>query len=117
MLRTQIFDILGGSYGIRLVGTSYANRGRVEIRHPSYGWGTICDDRFGLTDGHVICRQLGYNGATNAYHRAVYGRGTGTILLDELGCRGSESYIWDCPNEGWKDHDCGHHEDASVDCY
>ncbi|CAB4024182.1 deleted in malignant brain tumors 1, partial [Paramuricea clavata] len=105
------------SYGIRLVGTSDTNRGRVEIYHPSYGWGTVCDDYLQIADGNVICRQLGYSGASNAYHGAVYGQGTGTILLDDLGCNGYESYIWDCPNLGWTVHNCGHGEDASVDCY
>ena len=102
---------------IRLAETSSASRGRVEIYHPAYGWETMFDDGFGQPDGNVICRQLGYNGASSYYHNAHYGEGTGTILLDDLGCSGSESYIWDCPNSGWANHNCGHHEDLSVDFY
>ena len=117
MLRTRIFDILGGSYGIRLVGTSYAYKGRVEIHHPSYGWGTVCDDNFGIPDGNVVCRQLGYSGVAVVYYSPAFGEGTGTILLDDLGCKGRESYIWDCPNRGWASHNCGHNEDASVFCW
>ena len=113
----QIINTLGWSYGIRLVNTSDASRGRVEIYHPSYGWGTLCDDTFDTADGNVICRQLGYSAASSVYQAAHYGRGTGLILLDDTKCSGSESYIWDCPHLGWTKHNCGHHEDSSVDCY
>ncbi len=109
--------ILGSSYGIRLVNTGDASRGRVEIYHPSYGWGTVCDDAFDITDGSVICRQLGYSAASSVYQSAHYGQGTGLILLDDLKCSGSESFIWDCPHLGWTKHNCGHGEDSSVDCY
>ncbi|CAB4008842.1 deleted in malignant brain tumors 1 -like, partial [Paramuricea clavata] len=105
-----------GSYGIRLVGTSYASRGRVEIYHPSYGWGTVCDDGLDQPDGDVICRQLGYSGASAVYKHARYGQGTGEILLDSTGCSGSESFIWDCSHLGLKVSDCAHDEDSSVDC-
>ncbi len=109
--------ILGSSYGIRLVNTSDASRGRVEIYHPSHGWGTLCDDTFDIADGNVICRQLGYSAASAVYQAAHYGRGTGLILLDDTNCTGSESYIWDCKHDGWLKHNCVHHEDSSVDCY
>ena len=100
-----------------MASTSYANKGRVEIYNPSYGWGTVCDDALDLADGNVICRQLGYSGASSVYHGAHYGQGTGTILLDDTGCSGSESFIWDCSHLGWTNHNCGHGEDSSVDCY
>ena len=111
------YIVLGSSYGIRLVGTSDENRGRVEVYHPSYGWGTVCDDGLDTADGNVICRQLGYSGASAVYFNAHYGQGTGTILLDDTGCSGYESYIWDCSHRGWATHDCSHGEDTSVDCY
>ncbi|CAB4037347.1 deleted in malignant brain tumors 1, partial [Paramuricea clavata] len=64
----------------------------------------------------TIHRTLGYSGASKAYHGAVYGQGTGTILLDNTGCSGSESFIWDCSHLGWTKHNCHHYEDSSVDC-
>ena len=42
--------------------------------------------------------------------------GTGLILLDNLGCIGSESRLIDCPHSGLGIHDCGHYEDAGVRC-
>jgi deleted-in-malignant-brain-tumors protein 1 len=65
----------------------------------------------------VVCRQLGYSAASAVYEDAHYGEGTGKILLDETDCAGYESFIWDCPHDGWKSHDCDHSEDSSVDCY
>ena len=47
---------------------------------------------------------------------ALFGRGTGPILLDEVACTGSESSLFRCPNRGIGNHNCGHHEDASVIC-
>ena len=92
--------------------------GRVEIYHPSFGWGTVCDDNWDNTDSRVVCRQLGFRGANATRNEVYFGEGTGKILLDEVRCTtGNESYIWDCGHSGWNVHDCSHWEDAGVECY
>ena len=103
----------GSSYAIRLSAGSY---GRVEIHHPSYGWGTVCDDIWNMNNANVVCRQLGYSTASGFYTSAHYGQGSGSILLDNVDCSGHESYLWDCPHPGWTSHDCNHNEDAGVSC-
>ena len=103
---------------IRLVGgakSSAFHSGRVEV-FTNGQWGTVCDDSWSSIDARVVCRQLGYTSGT-AHGRAVYGRGTGPIWLDNVNCRGYESSLLNCAHGGIGRHDCSHGEDASVACY
>ena len=102
---------------VRLVNGANNHTGRVEIFHPSFGWGTVCDDSWDDSDSAVVCRQLGFDGASATRVEAYYGEGSGPILLDEVHCTGDESYIWNCRHDGWNVEDCSHNEDVGVDCY
>ena len=51
-----------------------------------------------------------------AVYRAMYGRGTGPIHLDNVRCIGNESRLSQCPHNGIGRHDCSHHGDAGVMC-
>ena len=90
--------------------------GRVEIFHPMFGWGTVCDNSWRITDSNVVCRQLGFTGAIATRNAAYYGEGSGSISLVNVRCNGIESNIWNCPHNGWNKHPCTHKEDAGVDC-
>ncbi|XP_020600954.1 uncharacterized protein LOC110040108 isoform X2 [Orbicella faveolata] len=101
---------------IRLIGGSTPLIGRVEV-FAGGEWGTVCDDGWDINDANVVCRQLGFPQASQAYRGANHGQGTGRIWLDDLTCSGGESYISDCGNRGgWGSHDCSHSQDASVRC-
>ena len=100
---------------LRLVGGSKDSEGRVEVFYNNV-WGTVCDDAWDIRDARVVCRQLGYGAAISAPGRAYYGRGSGTIWLDQVECDGTENNITDCHHAGWGDDNCGHAEDASVIC-
>ena len=106
----NIFTILV----VRLVDGSY-NEGRVEVQYTGT-WGTVCDDDWDIKDARVVCKQLGFRYALNAYHSARYGQGTGPILLDDVSCLGNESSLFSCNHRGLENHNCDHSKDASVRC-
>ena len=89
--------------------------GRVEVYHPLYGWGTVCINRWDKTDSDVVCRQLGFNGTNGAGY--FHGGGKGPILLDNVQCKGNETFLWNCTHPGWGVHYCIHAWDVGVKCY
>ncbi|XP_078576486.1 scavenger receptor cysteine-rich domain-containing protein DMBT1-like [Branchiostoma floridae x Branchiostoma japonicum] len=101
--------------GMRLVGGSGDHEGRVEVYH-NRQWGTVCDDNWSLKDAEVVCRQLGFVGAKSAPCCSTFGRGSGPIWLDEVGCSGNEPSVESCSHDGWGSHNCDHYEDAGVVC-
>ncbi|XP_071836532.1 scavenger receptor cysteine-rich domain-containing protein DMBT1-like isoform X1 [Apostichopus japonicus] len=100
---------------VRLVGGVSLQEGRVEVYHDGQ-WGTICDDGWDDNDASVICRQLGYEGIGVGWQSAKFGQGSDPIWLDDVACSGSEQHIQECDSTHWGEHNCGHHEDASVSC-
>ncbi|KAI4556959.1 hypothetical protein MJG53_018913 [Ovis ammon polii x Ovis aries] len=100
---------------VRLVGGSGPHEGRVEIFHEGQ-WGTVCDDRWELRGGLVVCRSLGYKGVQSVHKRAYFGKGTGPVWLNEVFCFGKESSIEECRIRQWGVRACSHDEDAGVTC-
>lgn len=101
---------------IRLMAGPDHCSGRVEVYHAGQ-WGTVCDDDWDLRDADVVCRQLNCGFAREAPKQAWFGMGIGIpILLDNMGCVGGEDSIFDCQSEPVGQHNCMHHEDASVVC-
>ena len=100
---------------IRLIGGSTSSEGRVEVFYGG-AWGTVCDDVWDLNDANVVCRYLGFSGATGAPGSAFYGQGSGDIVLDEVQCLGTETNIAFCTHGGYNVNDCHHGEDAGVVC-
>jgi hypothetical protein len=105
------------SKDIRLVGGQNSKSGRMEVLHDGE-WGTVCDDSFDSNDAKVVCRQLDFSGGSQ-HQSAYFGQGSGTILMDDVQCTGSEQQLKDCPfasSSTWGSHDCGHGEDVGVTC-
>ena len=50
------------------------------------------------------------------YTYNYFGRGSGGIFLDDVGCGGTESTLLSCNNSGVGVHNCHHSDDAGVRC-
>ena len=47
---------------------------------------------------------------------AFYGRGSGLIMVTNVGCTGEEQSLLNCTHTGYGVTSCGHYEDAGVRC-
>lgn len=79
-------------------------------------WGTVCDDDWDMVDANVVCRQLDCNLAVAVGSSSRFGQGSGPILLDNVDCKGGETDLSQCGNQGWGIHNCYHYEDVAVIC-
>ncbi|XP_069468216.1 deleted in malignant brain tumors 1 protein-like [Ambystoma mexicanum] len=100
---------------MRLVGSGQSCSGRIEVFYGG-AWGTVCDDFWSSANSQVVCRQMGCGTAVASRGGAFFGQGTGSILLDDVLCKGQEVHLWDCPNRGWNVNNCLHSNDAGVVC-
>ncbi|XP_052085685.1 deleted in malignant brain tumors 1 protein-like [Mytilus californianus] len=89
------------------------NSMRLEVYY-NYEWGTVCDDAFDDNAAKVACKQLGFSNGVSLGNSVE--EGSGTIMLDQLKCTGSESKLYRCPSNAWKENDCSHSEDVGVNC-
>jgi len=46
----------------------------------------------------------------------TFGAGTGAIMMDDVGCTGSENTLVDCFHLGFLVHNCDHDEDVAIEC-
>ncbi|KAM9202995.1 HHIP-like protein 1 isoform 2-T3 [Dugong dugon] len=103
---------------VRLVRPASPGRGQGRVEVFAGGrWGTVCDDGWDAAAAAVVCRQLGFAHAVRAVKRAEFGEGSRLpILLDDVRCAGDEHSLLECAHAGVGVHNCGHEEDAGVQC-
>ena len=101
---------------VKLSNGTAKNNGRIEVYHNEQ-WGSICHRGWDINDAHVVCRMLGFQGATAAIPRSFYGAGDLNISLTNVQCSGDESMVHLCPHDGWGNHGCTADEIAGVSCH
>lgn len=84
-----------------------------------YGaWGTVCRNGFDQAAANVACRELGYpSGGLVLSSSITFGRGTGPVWLDSVGCHGTEDTLSACTVEiGGGTSSCTHAQDVNIVC-
>ncbi|SPP85382.1 blast:Scavenger receptor cysteine-rich domain-containing group B protein [Drosophila guanche] len=105
-------------YEVRLTGGEKPHMGRISVK-VNGKWGYVCDDKFGLRDADVVCRELGYKlGAQEVRGSSFYAPEDQNFnyAMDEVECHGNETMLKDCDFKGWGVHNCGVDEVAGVAC-
>lgn len=69
-----------------------------------------------MNEAQVVCKQLNCGKSTSVLGLSYFGGGSGPIMLDDLQCKGNETFIWNCSHSAWYENNCGHNEDISVIC-
>ncbi|XP_019740552.1 scavenger receptor cysteine-rich type 1 protein M130-like isoform X1 [Hippocampus comes] len=103
------------SQPVRLVNGTNRCAGRVEILYLDQ-WGTVCDDKWGIQEAGVVCREMGCGAPLEVKYKAFFGSGERQTWLDDVECTGQEKSLTECAHRGFGEHDCSHHEDAGVIC-
>ncbi|KAK3728040.1 hypothetical protein QZH41_004793 [Actinostola sp. cb2023] len=99
----------------RLVGSSAPGSGRVELNLGGH-WGTICHNKWSLSNARVVCRNLGYPQAFYATGGSVFGYGSERIVLDNVQCLGNETSLLQCKHGGLGYKSCTAQQEAGVIC-
>ena len=110
-------DIPTTEYSVRLRDGSSDERGRVEFFLID-GWRTICSDTWDINIAHVVCQQLGYLRAEEAYIGSTGGQfGSGSdSIIESIQCNGNEALIRDCCIDITSSGSCSHSQDSAVIC-
>ena len=100
-------------------------------------WGTVCDLNFGITDGTVFCRQLGYEGIIIVHGVRInkfclihldatvtilsseehFANAMGVVWVDHVDCKGTEDSLSNCTSYSLRPGSyCNHARDVGLRC-
>ena len=85
----------------------------VQVYHNNT-WGWVCADQWNKQNADVVCRELGYSGASAVYKSSA--RGGDTFWMKNVQCSGNESSLLLCTHDGWKNHTCINRFIAGLVC-
>jgi hypothetical protein len=64
-----------------------------------YGGEPVCHNGWDFPDANVVCRALGYSGASNFTIRSHFGLSSTHFSLSNVNCRGEENSLAECPHD------------------
>ena len=74
-------------------------------------WGGVRSNNWGIDEANVVCRQLGYPSAKQAWNKGYFDPGSELILPNDVECHGNETNIDQCDHDEWNliycDYDYG----------
>lgn len=97
---------------VELRGGDGASSGNVFAVNRNFFFGPVCDDYWDDRDASVVCRQLGFNTGTAAYH---FGNVPEVMAMDDVQCTGSEETLQQCTYRTYDN--CAGSEGAGVECH
>ena len=102
---------------LQLVGGVNATLGVVQVCMNN-AWGSVCNNRFGISDAVVVCRQLGFPiiGAVASRDISMFEIPPGPVFLDQLHCRGTETSLVECSQSVHGLSECDSTDIAGVQC-
>lgn len=110
---------VGGYDGaVRLFGGKSRNEGQVEFYYRGT-WRAVCDSTWDITDGNVVCQQLGFPGAKMVTRNSFFpigNDGSSMITLTGTHCSGSEPSLALCLGSSWGADGCNRSHYAGVVC-
>jgi len=101
---------------VRIVEGQGVREGRVEVYY-SGAWGVVCGAGWDMIDAAVVCRLLGYGGASTYQSNITFKPENGTMWLTEVRCIGNETSLWQCEHAGWGENTCVGSQAAGVTCF
>ncbi|KAB0791740.1 hypothetical protein PPYR_03540 [Photinus pyralis] len=106
-------------YEVRLANGKTKDEGRLEIK--AFGnVGYVCDDKFGLRNAEVVCKELGFPlGALEVKGNSYYAQDLDDdvfYMMDDVICLGNETSLRDCDFNGWGISNCEAQEVVGVVC-
>ena len=85
---------------VRLTDGGAPNQGRIEYYFNDTWW-TLCSDSFHGDAHNTVCRQLGYNDATQHYRDSDFGASNLSILHTSFYCDYGASSLLNCTQGPW----------------
>ncbi len=103
---------------VRLRNGDGSNHGMLEVLFEG-AWRDVCDDTYAASEqqamADIVCRQLGYTGTGHQFITS-FGGGSGSPVMDDVRCTGTETSLAQCPFAGWNVENCGPSEAVGIRC-